>query len=155
MAKSFEKIDKSNMIKKILQDPQPCQHHTTTKKTKKTIKENLEEKIKQLKHEVASLRKDHIAPPQYFLRAQRQILPAPQSKPLPQKKWHDNHSRQIYPNKISNCLHHEWINKLNKANKNAKSNIFLSLFKKLWKHYQLTKSNFKGQFALELTQKVM
>ena len=58
-------------------------------------RQNLEELIKRLKNEVASLKKDHVAPPQQVIPVQRQILPAPQSKPSTQKIILDSYNNQM------------------------------------------------------------
>ena len=58
-------------------------------------RQNLEELIKRLKNEVASLKKDHVAPPQQVIPVQRQILPAPPSKPSTQKIILDCYNNQM------------------------------------------------------------
>ena len=58
-------------------------------------RQNLEEEIKRLKNEVASLKKDHVAPPQQVIPVQRQILPAPSSKPSTQKIILDSYNKQM------------------------------------------------------------
>ena len=58
-------------------------------------RQNLEEEIKRLKNEVASLNKHHVTPPQYVIPVRRQIIPAPPSKQSPQKIIYDSYNNQM------------------------------------------------------------
>ena len=53
-------------------------------------RQNLEEEIKWFKSEVASLKKNHVTPPQHVITVQRQTLPAPPSKQSIQKIIQDS-----------------------------------------------------------------
>ena len=53
-------------------------------------RQNLEEEIKRFKSEVASLKKNHVTPPQHVITVQRQTLPAPPSKQSVQKIIQDS-----------------------------------------------------------------
>ena len=55
-------------------------------------KTNLEEEIKRLENEVASLKRDLITPPQHIIPIRRQILPAPPSKPSSQEIIQDSNN---------------------------------------------------------------
>ena len=68
--------------------------------TTQNTRQNLEEEIKRLKNEVASLKKDHVAPPQQVIPVQRQILPAPPSKPSTQKIILDSYNNQMATKKL-------------------------------------------------------
>ena len=59
------------------------------------LTQNLEEEIKRLKNEVASLKKDHALPVQHVIPVWWQILPAPPSKSSPQKIIRDSNSNQV------------------------------------------------------------
>ena len=48
-----------------------------------------------MENEVASLKKDHMTPPQHVIPVQRQILSAPPSKPSPQKIIQDSNNNQM------------------------------------------------------------
>ena len=52
---------------KINQDLQPQQHQNADDENAQNLRQNLEEEIKRLKNEVASLKKDHVSPVQYVI----------------------------------------------------------------------------------------
>ena len=71
----------------------PATSNTEVENTKNS-RQNLDEEIKQFKIEVASLKKDHVAPA-HAIPLWRQILPAPPTKQLPQKIIHDSNNNQV------------------------------------------------------------
>ena len=70
--------------------------------TTQNTRQNLEEEIKRLKNEVASLKKHHVTPPQHIIPVRRQILPVPPSKRSPQKIIHDSNKSKQKTCKLAN-----------------------------------------------------
>ena len=66
------------------------------------------------------------------------MLPAPTSKPSPQKGIHDSNNNQIETKEIAKDNHSKW-------RPASKANVF-EFIKKLWKNCQIMKNSFNGSW---------
>ena len=94
---------------------------------------------KRLENEVASLKKDHMTPPQHVIQVQRQILPAPPSKPSPQKIIQDSNNNQMESKNL------QTVSIVNGGQQTKEPNKKRSrIIQKTMKTLSTTKNNFKG-----------
>ena len=96
-------------------------------------------KTKRFENEVASFKKDHMIPPQHVIPVQRQILPAPPSKPSPQKIIQNSNNQMESKNLQTVSI---LTNKGTKQRNQIKN--VLEFIQKTMKTLSTTKNNFKG-----------